>query len=127
MVMLLDTSAWIEFFRGTEKGEIVEKVLEKEKTFTSIVSLGEVAHWCLKHRLENRIGEYINGIKQASTILEVNQDVVMAAGKINFERKKTVKSWDMVDSIILATGSLYSLKILTRDIHFKGVHSVHLL
>jgi len=44
MVMLLDTSVWIEFFQGTEKSKKVEDILKTEENFTSIVTLAEVVN-----------------------------------------------------------------------------------
>ena len=49
------------------------------------------------------------------------------AGKMNFERKKTVKNWGMLDSFIFSTGLVYKLTVLTKDCQFDGLTNVQIL
>lgn len=123
--MLLDTYAWVEFFLGTEKGEKVEKFLEKEECFSSIISIAETSEWCLKNRF--RADFFIERIKRLSKVLKLNEDIVKFAGKINFENKKTIKNWGMIDSLIYATARIYGLKFLTGDKHFEDLMGVEML
>ena len=125
--MIFDTSAWIEFFQGTKKSKIVENALKTEENFTSIVTFAEIVNWCLKNNIEYRIRKYIEGIKKGSKILELNESITLLAGELNFERKKIVKSWGIIDSIILSTAQIYNLKILTKDSHFKDIPNVKIL
>ncbi|MEK6984093.1 MAG: PIN domain-containing protein [Nanoarchaeota archaeon] len=125
--MLLDTSAWIEFFQDTDKRPIVQNILKNEENFTSEITFAEIINWCFNYKLENKAKEYINGIKKGSKILMLNEAVIIYAGKLNYERKKIVKNWGMVDSLILATSLLYDLKILTKDSHFKDVENAKIL
>ena len=123
--MLLDTSAWIEFFIGSEKGKRVKDILYKNDSYTSIVTLAEVTNWALK---ESRDAEFlVKAIKQLSNIIELDEDMAVLAGKLNFERKKSNKKWGMLDSFILASGSIYGLKILTKDSDFKDLSDVEML
>ncbi len=50
--MLLDTFAWVEFFRGTKKGIKVKKILKENQCFTSAISLAELSYWCKKEKIE---------------------------------------------------------------------------
>ena len=125
--MLFDTSAWIEFFQGTEKGKKVEEFLKSEKNFTNAVTFAEVINWCLRNNLENKINSYIDGIKKGSEMLGLDETIITLAGRLNYERKKAVKNWGMMDSFILATSLLYDLKILTRDSQFKDLLNVEML
>ena len=125
--MLLDTSAWIEFFQDTDKRGIVENILRTEENFTSEITFAEIVNWCLKNNIEHKIKDYIGGIKKGSKILYLNESILITAGKLNYERKKIVKNWGMVDSIVLATSLVYDLKILTKDNHFKGLENVEIL
>lgn len=127
MVVLLDTSAWIEFFQGTEKGRHIENALKSEETFTSIVTLAEVTNWCLKNNIGSKIKEYLEGIQKGSLILALNETIATAAGGINYERKRLVKNWGMMDSFIVATASLYNLRVLTTDSQFAGLDMAEVL
>ncbi|MHB1830327.1 MAG: PIN domain-containing protein [Candidatus Micrarchaeaceae archaeon] len=117
--MLLDTSAWIEFFIGSAKGKRVREILDKEDCYTSIVSLAEVTNWALKE--DREVPFLINTIKQSSNVIELDEDISVLAGKLNFERKRINKKWGMLDSFILASGSIYGLKILTKDGDFRDL------
>ena len=125
--MLFDTSAWIEFFQGTEKSKKVENALKTEENFTSIVTFAEIVNWCLKNNVQDKIRSYIEGINSGSAILELNEPIALVAGKLNYERKKIIKNWGMIDSIILATSQVYNLKILTKDSQFKDLLNAEIL
>ena len=88
--MLFDSSAWIEFFQGTENSKIIENILQSEDNFKSEVTFAEVVNWCLKNKIAHRIPEYIEGIKKGSRILFLSESIIISAGKINYERKKTI-------------------------------------
>jgi len=127
MVVLFDTSAWIEFFDGTDKSRLVEDTIKTKEIFTTEITYAEIVTWCLRNKLEHKIRDYIEGIKKGSKILELNEAIIISAGKLNYERKKVVKNWGMIDSLILSTALFYGLKILTKDSHFKGLDNVEIL
>jgi len=91
------------------------------------VSFAEVINWCFRNKLENRINFYIEGIKKGSEIIGLDEKIITFAGRLNYERKKVVKNWGMMDSFILATSLLYDLKILTKDSQFKDLQNVEIL
>jgi len=123
--MLLDTSAWIEFFIGSEKGKRVKEVLYKDDCYTSIATFAEVTNWALKEKI--KVEPLINAVKHLSNIIELDGDIMIFAGKLNFERKKLSKKWGMLDSFILATASIYELRILTGDNDFRDLSNAEIL
>lgn len=124
-MLLLDTSAWIEFFIKSEQGKLVKEYLEKEQCFTSVVSIAEIADWASRQKLDKpKLLKYVINLSQ---ILELNLKTAHLSGLLNFERKKTEKNWGIVDSIILATSQFYDIEILTKDRHFKDLPNVILL
>ena len=125
--MLLDTSAWIELFQETDRTAIVKNVLETEENFTSAITFAEIVNWCLRNKKEDKITAYLEGIRNGSTILDLNEAIIISAGKLNYERKKIVKNRGMADSLILSTSLFYNLKILTKDNHFKDLENVEML
>ncbi|MBS3054923.1 MAG: PIN domain-containing protein [Candidatus Aenigmarchaeota archaeon] len=125
--MLFDTSAWLELFQESEKSKKIEDILKKEENFTSIVTFAEIINWCLKNNYENKISSFIDGIKKGSKILILDESMTIAAGKVNYERKKIIRNWGMIDSFILTTALFYNLEILTGDSHFKDLPIVRLI
>ena len=124
--MILDTSAWVEFIEGTEKGRVVRGILDREENFTSMVTLSEIAQWCLRNGREN-VAATIDEVKRISQILPLTETISIRAGKLNHERKKAGKKWGMMDSMIVATAYVYGLKILTKDNAFRDLPDVRVL
>ncbi|MBI2659700.1 PIN domain-containing protein [Candidatus Woesearchaeota archaeon] len=123
--MLLDTSAWVEFFIKSEKGEIVKRYLKTEECQTSIATLAEISNWAMKENLNGK--ELTDFVIMSTRLLHLNPEISFLAGELNFKRKKIVRNWGMIDSMILATGFIYGLKILTKDSHFKDLENVEIL
>jgi len=119
--LLLDTYAWVEFFRGTKKGERVKEIL-KSQCFTCAISLAELNEWC--HREKLRPHKYSKIVKELSIIIVPDEAIYELAGRINFLQKKRVKGWGIVDSLILTTAKIYGLTIVTGDRHFKNIKNV---
>jgi len=125
--MIIDSSAWIEVFIGNDKGRDTMSFMEREEAFTSIVSLAEIAAWCVRNNIRDKIRGYIELVKKNSKIIQLDEAIATFAGIVNHERKKIVKNWGMMDSFILATALAYSLKVLTKDSHFKDLNNAEIL
>jgi predicted nucleic acid-binding protein len=124
-VILVDASAWIEFFLGKDKCPKVERAIESKEACTSMITFAEIVNWCQKNN-KNAV-ERIDIVKNGSEIINLNEGIIMAAGKINYERKKTIPKWGMIDSLILATAQMYDLRILTKDRDFRNLPNAELL
>ena len=121
---LIDSYAWIEYFRGTNKGEIAKNFIEKENCVTASLTIAELME---KYKRENKeFNEDFNFIISNSNIINFDTEIALEAGKINFENKKKIKNWGMADSIILATARKLDVKVITGDEHFKNFNSVML-
>jgi len=121
----MDTCSWIEFFAGTQKGKEIEKILNEKACYTSLISLAEISNLFLKTKQDLSIA--LERIKHLSVILNLDQEICILAGIINFHRKKLIKNWGMIDSLILATAIVNNLKILTNDEHFKDLSNVEMI
>ena len=119
--MILDTSTWIEFFQGSEKGKKVWTYLKSNKCHTSIITLSEITSFCIRNKLDyiNRI----NRIKLHSQIIPINEEICILAGKLSSNKNKL----GMVDSIIYSTALMYKLTLLTKDKDFTGMENVEIL
>ncbi len=124
--MILDTSAWVEFIEGTEKGRVVRNILEREENFTSLATIAELAHWCLRSGKDD-MAATITEVKRISRILPLTETISTGAGKLNYERKKAGRKWGMMDSIIVATAQVYGLKVLTKDNGFRDLAEAEML
>jgi len=123
--MLLDTSAWVEFFTGEDKGRKVKNVLLEEKCYTSIVSLAEISNWAMKKGRDPK--RFLDIIDSLSETINLSREACILAGELNFKRKQETKKWGMMDSFILATALLYGFTILTADSDFRDLENATLL
>jgi len=123
--MLLDTYAWVEYFNGTAKGARVKDMLVDVQCFTSAISLAELSEWCA--RCGRGGSEILGVVKKTSVVIGIDNDLLEAAGRINYFMKRTVKGFGMIDAIILATSKAYSLPVVTGDRHFAGEEDTVLL
>lgn len=125
MRLLIDTSAWIEYFVGSETGEKVSEYLKNEEILTSVISLLELSYKADKEGWN--IKNYLNFIKIRSQVIGVKESAIIEFGKIyNLARSKE-KSFGFADAIILLTARAEKAQILTKDNHFKGFENTILL
>ena len=124
--MLFDTYAWIGLFTGSDEGRKVGELIKSEaKIYTSILSLAEIAVWCLRN--QRNVEERLDIVKKYSEILDLNEKIAETGGRINFETRKTVKDFGMMDALIYSSARIYGLKLVTGDEHFKNLEDVMML
>jgi len=124
-MILIDSCAWIEFFKGSPRGQKIKSLIESSKCYTSIISISEITGWCLKNNLDN--SNYIKTIEENSTIVNLKREIAILAGIINYQNKKSSESWGMIDSLIYSTSKVYNLKLITCDNHFRGLQDTRII
>ena len=127
--IVVDTYAWIEYFRGTRKGEIVkEKLLSAPEIYTPSIVLAEIARKYLRENMpEPLVEERLKIITEASIIIGIDQKIALEAGKAYIELAEASKKQGLKhkpslnDAIILASARKLQAKVLTNDKHFKNL------
>ena len=119
---VVDSYAWVEYFRGSKEGKFAKDYIENKNCATSSITIAELSE---KYKRENKSFEVDFGFIVAKTkIIELDLEIALIAGEINFENKKKIKDWGMSDSIILATAKLTNAGVLTGDEHFRDLGAV---
>jgi predicted nucleic acid-binding protein len=122
MTVLVDSWAWIEYFKGSAAGEKVKELIEnsQEKIIVSSINIAEVYHSFLRDYSPPDNKRYAEAsrkaMKQRSYVYEVDEGIAVNSAKIKHEKK-----WGLGDSIIYATAKREGAKVLTGDPHFKGL------
>ncbi len=125
MTVLVDSWAWIEYFKGTSAGEKVKELLEssQDKVIVSTVNIAEVYNSFLRDYSYPDNDRYAEAsrkaMKQRSYICEVDEKIAVDSAKIKHEKK-----WGLGDSIIYATAKREEAKVMTGDPHFRGLNDV---
>jgi len=71
--------------------------------------------------------ERLKFIRTKSTIVGLDDEIAEMAGTISAERRKKVKGWGLVDSVVLATARIRGVKVVTGDEHFKDLNEAIML
>lgn len=121
---VIDSYAWVEYFKGTKKGELAKKFIEGKNSATASITLAELSE---KYKRENKNFEQdLQFILSQTKIVNLSTEIAIKAGEINCENKKKIKDWGMADAIILATANSLNSKVITGDEHFRNLNSVML-
>ena len=119
---VIDSYAWIEFFRGTRAGVKARRYIEEENSATPTIVIAELSRKLLREIEAGR--ETPEGrrarlefIRASTLIVNLTEDIAILAGKINVEGK----GWGLADSIILATARKSEAKVVTGDEHFRDL------
>lgn len=127
MKYVVDSYAWIEYFKESEIGIRLGGFIDSEENeiFSSMITIVEV---CSVFKRENREPQLAyNSILNLSKIYGVTTEFAKEAGILHAETRKNVKDFGMADAIILLTACKLGAKILTNDPHFKSFKEAKLI
>jgi predicted nucleic acid-binding protein len=124
-MILFDTYAWIEYFKGTEKGKVAEKFMFEEDIITPSIVLIELSCKSAKEKWD--FESYLNFIKSKSKIIGLNEKTIIKCGKIYTKEKEKKPNFGIADGIILTTALEINCKILTGDKHFSDLKETIML
>ena len=117
---IIDSSFWLEYFAGTNAGDIVSDIIENEdELIIPTITLYEVFKKLLLERNEDDALLAIGHMKQGK-VIELTEDLSLSAAKIS-------KNYNlpMADSIIYATNLKFNCTLWTQDRHFSGLKCVN--
>ena|SRR3989338_7325548 len=125
MKVIIDTSAWIEYFQGSKEGEIVKQYLSDNEIITTITILLELSYKADKEGWNIR--DYLNFIKLKSTIVGIKESSISQFGKLYNNARKKENSFGFADAIILLISLTEKAQILTKDSHFRNFENAIML
>jgi len=119
MNYIIDSYAWVEYFIGSKKGEVLKKLFseDKNKFFTAECCLAEIKGWVLKNNYD--FNELYKIITSNSSVLPLNEDDWIKAAEERFAQRKSQKDFGFIDSIILVKQKELNCKVISGDKHFK--------
>jgi predicted nucleic acid-binding protein len=123
---VVDSYAWVEYFRGSARGAKAREYIESRSMATSAITIAEMQEKYLREKWKH-FAEDMSFIMTRTTLIPVDRNIALAAGQINYSRKRVRKDWGMADSIVLATARELSAGVLTGDPHFKDLSEAVLI
>ncbi len=101
---LFDTYAWIEYFLGSNQGNIVNSLLESHNIYTSIISIAELADKYVREGLEDEWEARLKFIINKSNILYLSLEIARNAGSRKWKLREENKEIGLTDAIKIETG-----------------------
>ncbi|MGQ0536928.1 MAG: type II toxin-antitoxin system VapC family toxin [Methanobacteriota archaeon] len=120
MTVLIDSWAWIEYFRGSAAGRKVLPYVEgDDEAVVSALNVAEVYRWFLRELDEPSAHEALVAMTERSSVRDVTLDIAVEAARI---RHRT--GWGLGDSIVYATARADRAVVVTGDPDFRGAEGV---
>jgi predicted nucleic acid-binding protein len=123
---VIDTYAWIEYFRGSPEGEKAREYIEGGEASTPTIVVLELRKNFLRKIKEGKetpkgAEENMDYVMSNSTILDLEYASSVKAAETDLEMKQKVKNWGVADAIVLSAARELKAKVVTGDEHFRGL------
>ncbi len=127
-MIIADSWIWIEYFRGTTYGGILDKYLKRSQVATPNIVLLEIAGKYIREGLpKDYIRTRLLFIVTRSKVIEFDHELAISAAECLLELRRHAKKLNLkkkpgiADGLILALARKLNMKILTGDAHFKDL------
>jgi predicted nucleic acid-binding protein len=124
--IVVDSYAWIEIFRGSEKGRAASDTIEEsDQVVTPDIVLAEVARKYIREGIkENLVRKRIRTIVESSQVFGIDEECAAVSAKAYLEIENQAKKLklhkpSLFDGIILGTARITESRVLTGDPHFR--------
>lgn len=104
---------------------LVKEFLQQGVACTSVLTLAEISRWFSENNYD--VSFSISHIKQLSVLLELEEEILVEAGKQYQNFRKASKAISMIDIILYLTAQRHQLDFITTDSDFAGLQGVKLL
>jgi len=115
---VIDTYAWIEYFKGSRFGAKIKRQIETKNNITPTIVLAEISKFFTDLNRKD-LKEKLDFIRSQSQVLALDEATAIIAGCIRSTMGNT--GMGIVDCILLAVARLHKTKVLTGDKHFKNL------
>ncbi len=121
MTVTFDSSAWIEYFSGSDLGQTVKQYIDSSETInTPAIGLLEIKN---KYQREGKKWKTrIEFIQERSLIIDIDRNIALSGADIRHK-----DGLHTIDAIIYASAQSLKSKLLTKDSHFRNLKDVIIL
>lgn len=120
MTVLIDSWAWIEYWKGGKLAEDAALYIDgEEESIVSTINLAEVYLWVARSYDDSMAEEKVATMEKRCHVVPVERDVAVEAARI--KRKEKL---GLADSLVLATARQAGGRVVTGDSDLKGFKDV---
>jgi predicted nucleic acid-binding protein len=123
MTVLIDSWAWIEYWKGGRYANNAAKYIESdEEAFVSTINLTEIYSWFARSYGEKAARERIELVGKRTYIMPLETNIALDAAILKLKHKLGI-----ADAVVLATARHVKGTVITGDPDFKGIDGVTLI
>lgn len=116
--MLVDTSAWLEYFQGTSRGRSVRDVVDGgEILYTTPIILAELTSKSIRTDGVAKAEERVRFVLERTVHLPMDDALGIEAGRIHADKKRDFSDFGLADAFIQAAANARGIKVLSFDPH----------
>ncbi len=117
--ILVDTSAWIEFFRKKESA--ISLMVREALNLNQACYAGPIAIELFQGAKTSKEVEIINQLFESIHYIEITRSHYHHAGEISHKAARSGKSFSIIDLILAVLAHDEQLTLLSLDTHFKEI------
>ena len=118
-MVVIDTSAWVEYLLGTPLGrEMVDHFTDSAQCVVPTIVQLELMKW-LSREISEDVAERVIAYTQTCDLVPLDTRIALRAADLCREHKLAT-----ADAVIYATALERNVQLLTCDAHFKGLDGV---
>jgi len=123
-MVVIDASAWVEYFDGTKAGKKVADILDNKENeiHVNVITIAELAGLYKKKNISFEEPKKI--LFSMSSIYTINTPFAEEAGVLYAELRPSRKKLSLADAFVLLTAKKLSAKLVTGDEDFRGMKEV---
>lgn len=122
MILAIDSSVWVEYFKGNE---LTKELIETDKLVTSSIAIAELATLFDKHN--KNFKKELQFIKSRCKIIPLTVEIALLAAKIKNEQRAKKEKFGLADAMHYATARTSNAELVTTDHDFAGMEKVRML
>ena len=122
---VIDSSAWFEYFTGTESGNSLLNIIETEPIATSIIAVAELADKFEREGIS--FAAHLKFIQSRAAIISLSVELALHAAKLKKEHRPQHGKFSLADGVHLATAHQENAILVTTDRDFSGVKNTMLV
>lgn len=125
--VIVDSFAWIEYFKGSQRGQAASKIIDNAKIplFTVDACFAELKFWTLVEDYPTE--DILREVKRMSNPVLTDSNDWLSGAAIKFEKRKISSAIGMIDCLVIHHAKQLNGKILTGNQHFKDEPNAVLL
>lgn len=127
--MFVDSSILIVLMAENGGASLVQSIVQRirdEEIFISIIQLGELSDWALRHGIE--VDQLISKIRTITTSIPLSERIILKGSRVKFNRRTDgFTKFSLIDGLIFASALELNERLLTLDTDFRDLENVMVL